>query len=252
MAAVVTVEVTIKAINPQTRGITVVYETELGETTIELDVSRKAKITVKDVIGVYLRYCFGDQKYIVLNLFSMGAWATGFNMALASQSLGVVKSVGPDIDKILGTMRFFGNKYPYILNGYPPFLKHLMDEGEKRGFDWKNHTIHILVGGEGMSEGLRDYLLKYAKTVFSGYGASDLEIGMAGENPLTVMIRKQSKAMPGTQLLKDSPDSFDSRCLDRVMEAATARWQRPQLILRLPSTPAGPSFIPRIHQRSND
>jgi hypothetical protein len=46
LAAVVTVEVTIKAINPQTRGITVVYETELGETTIELDVSRKAKITV--------------------------------------------------------------------------------------------------------------------------------------------------------------------------------------------------------------
>ena len=41
-----------------------------------------------------------------------------------------------------------------------------------------------------MSEGLRDYLLKYAKTVYSGYGASDLEIGMAGENPLTVMIRK--------------------------------------------------------------
>ena len=65
-----------------------------------------------------------------------------------------------------------------------------MDEGEKRGFDWNNYTIHVLVGGEGMSEGLRDYLLKYAKTVFSGYGASDLEIGMAGENPLTVMIRK--------------------------------------------------------------
>ena len=41
-----------------------------------------------------------------------------------------------------------------------------------------------------MSEGLRDYLLGYAQTVFSGYGASDLEIGIGGENPLTVMIRK--------------------------------------------------------------
>ena len=45
LAAVVTVEVTIKAINPQTRGITVVYETDLGEATIELDVSKKARIT---------------------------------------------------------------------------------------------------------------------------------------------------------------------------------------------------------------
>ncbi|MBU4478752.1 MAG: hypothetical protein KKH34_06680 [Candidatus Omnitrophica bacterium] len=41
-----------------------------------------------------------------------------------------------------------------------------------------------------MSEGLRDYLLKFAGRVYSGYGASDLEIGIAGENPLTVMIRK--------------------------------------------------------------
>ena len=45
-AAVVTVEVTIKIIDPQTRGITVIYETDLGEATIELDVSRNAKITV--------------------------------------------------------------------------------------------------------------------------------------------------------------------------------------------------------------
>jgi phenylacetate-CoA ligase len=145
---------------------------------------------VKSLIGVYLKYCFGDKKFIVLNMFSMGAWATGFNMALAAQCLGVVKSTGPDVDKILRTLEFFGSQYPYILNGYPPFLKHLFDEGERRGFNWKAYTLHGLVGGEGMSEGLRDYLLKYARTVYSGYGASDLEIGMAGENPLTVMIRK--------------------------------------------------------------
>ncbi|HNX90544.1 MAG TPA: phenylacetate--CoA ligase family protein [Candidatus Omnitrophota bacterium] len=151
---------------------------------------RREREIVKDLIGVYLRYCYGDKKYIVLNTFSMGAWATGFNMALAAQALGVVKSTGPDVEKILHTLRFFGNKYPYILNGYPPFLKYLFDEGEKAGFNWHDYDIHALVGGEGMSEGLRDYLLRNAKTVYSGYGASDLEIGMGGENPLTVMIRK--------------------------------------------------------------
>ncbi len=152
--------------------------------------SQKEREIVKSLIGVYLRYCFGDKKFIVLNAFSMGAWATGFNMALAAQSLGAVKSTGPDIDKILRTLKFFGNQYPYILNGYPPFLKFLFDEGERQNFPWKDYEIHVLVGGEGMSEGLRDYLSRHAKTVFSGYGASDLEIGIGGENPLSVMIRK--------------------------------------------------------------
>lgn len=152
--------------------------------------SQKEREIVKNLISVYQRYCYGASHFIVLNTFSMGAWATGFNMALAAQSLGVVKSTGPDVDKILRTLGFFGKKYPFILNGYPPFLKFLFDEGEKAGFPWKDYTIHVLVGGEGMSEGLRDYLLRYAKTVFSGYGASDLEIGIGGENPLTVMIRK--------------------------------------------------------------
>ena len=50
-AAVVTVDVTIKAVNLQARGITVVYKTELGEKTIELDVSRKAEITVNGKEG---------------------------------------------------------------------------------------------------------------------------------------------------------------------------------------------------------
>ena len=144
---------------------------------------------VKSLIGLYLRYCYGKEKFIILNTFSMGAWSTGFNMALAAQSLGVVKSTGPDVEKVIRTMTFFGNKYPYILNGYPPFLKYLFDEGQKQGFKWHDYTIHTLVGGEGMSEGLRSHLLRYAKTVFSGYGASDLEIGIGGENPLTVMIR---------------------------------------------------------------
>jgi hypothetical protein len=50
-AAAVTVDVTIKSVNPQSRGITVVYKTELGEKTIELDVSRKAEITVNGEDG---------------------------------------------------------------------------------------------------------------------------------------------------------------------------------------------------------
>jgi phenylacetate-CoA ligase len=144
-------------------------------------------------------------------------------MALAAQSLGVVKSTGPDVDKILRTLQFLGNRYPYVLNGYPPFLKYLFDEGERRNFKWQNYTIHVLVGGEGMSEGLRDYLLRYAKTVYSGYGASDLEIGIGGENPLTVMIRKLAEkdlALRKTLFGEDHrlPMLFQYNPLDHLVE----------------------------------
>lgn len=203
----------------------VVIDESSGSTGIPYNWVRneKERDTVKNVIGVYLRYCFGGQKYIILNTFSMGAWATGFNMALAAQSLGVVKSTGPDIDKILRTLKFFGNQYPYILNGYPPFLKYLMDEGERQGFPWKDYSLHILVGGEGMSEGLRDYLLRYVQSVYSGYGASDLEIGIAGENPLSVMIRKmcQKDAALRTTLFGDDqrlPMLFQYNPLDHFIE----------------------------------
>jgi phenylacetate-CoA ligase len=74
-----------------------------------------------------------------------------------------------------------------------------------------------------MSEGLRDYLLKYARTVFSGYGASDLEIGMAGENPLTVMIRKLCLADPALRQTLFGTDQrlpmlFQYNPLDHLVE----------------------------------
>ena len=50
-AAVVEVDVTIKSVDVKARGISVVYETNLGQKTIELDASRKAEITVNGKEG---------------------------------------------------------------------------------------------------------------------------------------------------------------------------------------------------------
>jgi len=83
-----------------------------------------------------------------------------------------------------------------VITGYPPFLKHLIDEGEKKNFKWSEYTVFGCVGGEGMSEGLRDYLQTRFKAVYSGYGASDLDIGVAAELPLTVWIRRQARNNP--------------------------------------------------------
>ncbi len=41
---------------------------------------------------------------VTINAFSMGAWAAGFNMSLGMMRHGIVKSIGPDLDKILSTL----------------------------------------------------------------------------------------------------------------------------------------------------
>ncbi len=147
-------------------------------------------------IGFFARYAFGTQPLVTINAFSMGAWAAGFNMSLGMMRHGIVKSIGPDIDKILSTLGYLGPGYRFLISGYPPFLKHLLDEGDRRDFPWADYRLHALVGGEGMTEELRDLLLLRFESVFSGYGATDIEIGMAGESPVSIAIRRLARARP--------------------------------------------------------
>jgi len=145
---------------------------------------------VRRMIAFFARYTFGDQPLVVLNSFSMGAWATGMTTAHALEQRGLVKATGPDLDKVLGTLVELGPSYRYLLVGYPPFLKVLLDEGERRGIDWSAYDVHALLGGEGNSEALRDYLLRRFRTVFSGYGVTDVEIGLAAETPVSIALRR--------------------------------------------------------------
>lgn len=158
-------------------------------------------------ISYFATYCFGSEPKITINAFSMGGWATGINMGAALLQNGIVKNTGPDVSKVLSTLSFFGAGYPYLIAGYPPFLKELVDAAESNGFPLTDYRLNALVGGEGMSEGLRDYLLRRFRTVYSGYGATDLEIGIAGETPLSVAIRRLARDDAGVResLFGDDP-----------------------------------------------
>ncbi|MES2208861.1 MAG: phenylacetate--CoA ligase family protein [Chloroflexota bacterium] len=158
-------------------------------------------------IAFFARYAFGGEDLVTLNAFSMGAWATGFNMSIGMTRHGLVKSIGPDIPKILSSLPILGPRVRYLICGYPPFLKHLLDEGDRAGFPWAEYEMCALVGGEGMAEELRDRLLERFEVVYSGYGATDLEIGMAGESPVSVAIRRLARARPDIRaaLFGDDP-----------------------------------------------
>ena len=66
--------------------------------------------------------------------------------------------------------------------------------------------MYVMVGGEGMAEALRDYCEERFASVLSGYGASDLTIGIGAESRLTVWLRDQIVADPELRAAVIGPD----------------------------------------------
>jgi len=142
---------------------------------------------VKKALQVSLHSITRKKQVFIINAFALGPWATGMNVSISFVDVAILKSVGPDIKKIENTLNLFGPKYDYVIMGYPPFLKNLV---ENSIVNWSKYNIIAVFGGEGMSEGMRDYLSKYFKKIIGSYGASDLEINIAAENDFTTSLRK--------------------------------------------------------------
>ncbi len=135
-----------------------------------------------------MKKLFGEEPMFIINSFALGAWATGINITMSCLTFAKVKSLGPDLEKIENTIQQFGKSHQYIIMGYPPFLKYLVDQTT---FKLSEYNISFIFGGESMSEGMRDYLLKKGiKKVYSSYGASDLELNISSENDFTISLRK--------------------------------------------------------------
>jgi phenylacetate-CoA ligase len=117
----------------------------------------------------------------------MGAWSTGFNTSLSLLEVSRVKSTGPDLTKAIDTLLELGPRFDYAIAGYPPFLKQLADDPR---IDWSKYKVSAIYGGEGISEPMRQSLLKTFTSVVGSYGASDLEINIAHETNFTIALRQ--------------------------------------------------------------
>ena len=129
----------------------------------------------------------------VLNCFSLGAWATGMNVSASLTEVTMIKSIGPDRDKVIQTMSEFGPHFTYVITGYPPFLKALFEDER---LDWSQYDIVTAFGGEGISENMRGIIAENAHAVYGSYGASDLEINIAIETDFSVAVRQAIAASP--------------------------------------------------------
>lgn len=145
------------------------------------------QITKQMMQMTFLRITGEAETLFVLNAFALGAWATGMNVAISLTDTTILKSTGPNLDKIIATIHEFGPRFRYVVMGYPPFLKTLADDPR---LDWSRFKVDGAFGGEGISESLRDYLLKKFQRVIGSYGASDLEVNMALESELTIKLRR--------------------------------------------------------------
>jgi phenylacetate-CoA ligase len=145
------------------------------------------RAATRRLIQYSARSVFGDQSFILLNAFALGPWATGMNVSMSLVDRCVLKSIGPDVSKVVATLKLLGPKYRYVITGYPPFLKVLVDTAD---IDWNEFDVCAVVGGEGMSEPLRASLNKCFRKTISSYGASDLEINLGVETEFTIALRQ--------------------------------------------------------------
>jgi len=135
-----------------------------------------------------MRTLVGKGPIFVINAFALGPWATGVNVTMSCVTFSKIKSLGPEKEKIENTLKQFGEDHHYVIMGYPPFLKYLVDNSQIK---WEKFNITFIFGGESMSEGMRDYLLqKGIKKAYSSLGASDLELNISAENDFTISLRR--------------------------------------------------------------
>lgn len=90
------------------------------------------------------------------------------------------------------------NRRQIVIAGYPPFLKDLADAAVAQGIDFKKYHARGVVGGQAISEALREKLIESGFSfINSSYGASDLDINIGVETEFEIQLRKAIESNRG-------------------------------------------------------
>jgi phenylacetate-CoA ligase len=156
---------------------------------------------------LYLRANFQiqDKSTLYIVAFPMGAWIGGLFTYEALSIIAAKKEynlsiITPGIHKkeIIAAIKQLGKNFDQVIIGsYAPFLKDILDDGEREGITWSDYNLGFVFSAEGFSELFRDYVIKktgiknpYTSSL-NHYGTVDLGT-MSHETPLTNMLRRDA------------------------------------------------------------
>lgn len=139
---------------------------------------------------------------LYINCFAMGMYIAGpiiLNSALRIAQKGypmVVITPGLSMEDIMRIIPNLGPRFDQIvLAGYPPYVKDIIEEAARRGFDWRKMKTRLVLAGEGFSEQWRDYVAELAgginvfDSIINLYGTADASI-IGHETPLSITVRR--------------------------------------------------------------
>lgn len=154
---------------------------------------------------IYLLNTFEIQKKstLYINGFGMGIWIGGVFTYQAIKLLSErrkypisIITPGSSKDEILNAVKKLGVQFDQIIiAGYPPFVKDTLDEGVRKGINWKKYKLKFIFSAEGFGELFRDYISSISglentyRDTLNHYGTVDLGT-MAHETPLSILVRK--------------------------------------------------------------
>jgi phenylacetate-CoA ligase len=155
---------------------------------------------------------------IVVGL-ALGPWGTGMQSSYAFRMLAretpglAVVSPGLQNDSIIEVLERLSPHYKQTLFlCYPPFAKMVLEEAASRGVDVASLNIHLMVGGEGITESYRERMWKLLghseqdlHKVWCLYGSTDFA-NVGFENPLTIAARRMITSQGLWETIFDNPD----------------------------------------------
>lgn len=168
--------------------------------------SQNIEIETTYIYELFLKNIFEIHKYktLLVSGFSMGIYIGGtftLNCCMRLSQKGyplTIVTPGINKDEIIKVIKSLSSEFEQvILCGYPPFVRDILDDGEKEGIDWKKLKLKFFFASESLSEDFRKYIFEKAgieekEYYFSSmnlYGTADTAIA-GHETPLSTFIRK--------------------------------------------------------------
>lgn len=152
---------------------------------------------------------YGQGRTLVLLGFGMGVWIGGiitmrsFEIAAARMRAPVaILPTGYNKVEIFKALKKLSPNFDQtVIVGYPPFVKEVIDEAPDEGVNLKKLNVRLMFAAEAFTETFRDFLCKEAGVqdplldTLNIYGSADIG-AMAGETPLSILIRKLAREDP--------------------------------------------------------